>query len=160
MIKRLLAKNSLTFNNLPATIDKLTKKKRGTSVVRAMTGRTSSSSRYSDQSRGAYVPARKTNKNYEPIQCRGYGTWGHKVKKCSTVPRISLAMRYINKNKNQTEALVKEHLRVNDKNVKRSTVRALQDSGVIDPNIDSMKYLQDEDIHVDMFEAEFDSNSE
>lgn len=68
-------------------------------------------------------------------------------------------MKYIEKNKTQTEALVKEHLRVNDKNVKHSTVRALRDSVVIDPNIDSMEYPQDEDIHVDMFEAEFDSES-
>ena len=83
--KKTITKNTLKFNALPATIDKLNKKKRGTTVVRSMTGRSSSNSRYSNQSRGAYPPVRK-NKIYEPIQCRGCGTWGHKVQKCVTIP--------------------------------------------------------------------------
>lgn len=95
--KNTISKNTLTFKALPATVDKLTKKKRDTAVVRSMTGNNSSNTRHSHQRRGAYQPARRFNKNDEPIQCRGCGTWGHRVQKCSNIPKISLAMRYIDK---------------------------------------------------------------
>ena len=66
-------------------------------------------------------------------------------------------MKFINKYPNETEALIKEFLRTNNKNVKRSTVRALQDSGVIDTDIDTLQYLQNNDIDIDMFDVDFDS---
>ena len=173
--KNVISKTSLTFNALPATIDKMVRKQHGgNAIVRSMTGRPSQNRNY--YNRGAYnngrgtynnnttkesdTSLRRQNRSYEPIQCKGCGQWGHRVQKCQHIPKVSLAIRFIEKNKTQTEALVKEHLRVNDRNVKRSTVRALQDSGVIDPNIESMQYLQDDDIEVDTFAADFDSDIE
>ena len=73
-----------------------------------------------------------------------------------TVPKIAIATNFIEKNPTQTKALIKEYLRVNDKNVKRSTVRALQQSGIIDNEIESLQYLNDTDIDIDTFSVEFD----
>ena len=99
---------------------------------------------------------RKQRKGYEPLQCKGCKQWGHSVSKCQIIPKMALVNKFIEKNTTQTQALIGEYLRVNNKNVKRSTVRALQKSGIIDNEIDSLQYLNDTDIDIDTFSVEFD----
>lgn len=90
------------------------------------------------------------------MQCKGCKQWGHSVSKCQTIPKIALVNKFIDKNPTQTQALINEYLRVNNKNVKRSTVRALQESGIIDNEIESLQYLNETDIDIDTFSVEFD----
>ena len=149
-----IAQQSLTFEALPATVEDVAAIDDDVPVVHAMTKRSFKDKNPYERN---YASGRKQQKGYEPLQCKGCGTWGHRVQRCQAIPKFALAMKFINKYPNETEALIKEFLRTNNKNVKRSTVRALQDSGVIDTDIDTLQYLQDNDIDIDMFDVDFDS---
>ena len=144
-----IAQNSLTFEALPATVQQIAEIDNDVPIIHVMAQRPKAYQR-------DYVPGKKKSKNYEPLQCKGCKQWGHNVSKCLTVPKIAIATNFIEKNPTQTKALIKEYLRVNDKNVKRSTVRALQQSGIIDNEIESLQYLNDTDIDIDTFSVEFD----
>ena len=144
-----IAQHALTFEALPATVESIAEIDDGTPIVRAMAQRPKTQQR-------EYVTGRKHKKGYEPMQCRGCKQWGHSVSKCQTIPKIALVNKFIDKNPTQTQALINEYLRVNNKNVKRSTVRALQESGIIDNEIESLQYLNETDIDIDTFSVEFD----
>ena len=142
-----IAQHSLTFEALPATVEAIAAIDDDVPIMHALNQR---------PHQREYVSGKKQNKGYEPIQCKGCKMWGHNVKKCLTIPKIAIVNSFIDKNPSQTKALIKEYLRVNDKNVKRSTVRTLQQSGIIDTEIDSLQYLNDTDIDIDNFSVEFD----
>ena len=143
-----IAQHSLTFEALPATVEAIAAIGDDVPIVRALS--------HQKPHQREYVTGKKQNKGYEPIQCKGCKMWGHSVKKCQTIPKIAIANNFIAKNPTQTKSLIKEYLRTNDKNVKRSTVRALQDSAIIDNDIESLQYLKETDIDIDNFSVEFD----
>lgn len=64
-------------------------------------------------------------------------------------------MDYIDKNKDHTAALIKEHMRVNDRNTRKSTVRMLQQTGEVDDTITSEAYLEESDVDVKILDADF-----
>ena len=69
-------------------------------------------------------------------------------------------MKFIERNKTQTEALVKEYLKVNDRSTKRNIVRLLMNSGVLQDDITPAEFLSNEDIEVEMDEVEFEVDSD
>ena len=46
-------------------------------------------------------------------------------------------------------------MRVNDRNIKKSIVRMLQQSGEVDDNISSDEYLDQSDVDVEVLDADF-----
>ena len=150
MSEHIIQKQSLTFNSLPTTISQKVKRKI-VPIVRSMAAR-KPNRQHNDRSnsREAYKSP------YEAIQCRGCGQWGHKLNVCKTIPKVAQYLKFMDKNKTQTAALVKEYFRVNDRNTKRSTVRLLQASGTIDDDKSADEYLEHEDIEVDMVDVEID----
>ena len=82
--------------------------------------------------------------------------WGHKVNSCMTVPKIALATDYISKYKDKTATLIKEYMRVNDRNTKRSTIRLLQSTGAFDDTIDPSDYLSEQDFCIEMDDVDFE----
>ena len=146
--------DSLTFESLPGTIEELA----GDTtipIVRSLTQRNIKNSNY--EGGGAY---KHNSKSYEPLQYKGCGVWGHKVQKCNNVPKIATIMKFIERNKTQTEALVKEYLKVNDRSTKRNIVRLLMNSGVLHDDITPAEFLSNEDIEVEMDEVEFEVDSD
>ena len=65
-------------------------------------------------------------------------------------------MKFIERNKPQTEALIKEYLKVNDRETKKNVVRLLMNSGVLQDDITPTEFLSTEDIDVEMDEVEFE----
>ena len=68
---------------------------------------------------------------------------------------VKLCLDYIEKNKEHTTALINEHMRVNDRNIKKSIVRMLQQSGEVDDNISNDEYLDQSDVDVEVLDADF-----
>ena len=64
------------------------------------------------------------------------------IHSCTFIPKVANAMDYISNNKKKTEALVKEFVRVNDKNTKKGSIRLLQQSGALDSSMDEDSLLQ------------------
>ena len=152
-----IKKRSLRFNSLPGTVRQLSSVTDDIPTIRSMvrSDRNTQSQQqgkpYSQQQggRGAY-------RRYEPCQCNGCGKWGHRVGWCPNIPTIATCMKYIEKNKTKTAALVEAHLRLNNKNTKRSTVRMLQHTGAIDANIEPEEYLHTQDVEGDIIDMDLD----
>ena len=106
-----IAQHALTFEVLPATVEAIVEIDGGVPIVRAM-------AQHLKLHKRDYVSGRKQNKGYEPIQCKGCKQWGYSVGKCQTIPKVALLSKFIDKYPTQTQASVKEYLRVNDKNAK------------------------------------------
>lgn len=140
-------KHTLTFDALPLTVEKRAGVNSTTPSVRMMT---KNRRPQRTNNRGAY-----NNSAYEPIQCRGCKKWGHKVQRCPHIPLISLCLDYIDKNKEQTAALIREHMRINDRNTKKSTIRLMQTSGDIDADIQTDEYLETTDVDVEFLDVDF-----
>ena len=146
---------SLIFDALPATVEQLAEEDGETPIIRSMAKRPNRNNHNMSRSnRGAYKSA------YEPIQCKGCGAWGHPKQRCNTVPKVALCMDFISKNKPQADALIKEYLKVNNKNTKRSIVRTLMNSGAIEDDLTPQDYLDKEDVPVDMEAVDFDTDDE
>ena len=154
MSEHVIQKQSLTFNALPTTVTQIAKGTKTIPTLRALTVRDRNQG---PNTRGAYNNNRGAYRknNYEAIQCKGCGQWGHRINKCNTIPKIATCIKYIEKNKNQTSALIKEYLRINDKNTKRSTVRLLQTSGAINDDVPPDQFLESDDVETDMMEVDF-----
>ena len=151
--ENIIKKENLTFGSLPTTVAQLAKTDGFNPIIRAMTV---ADERPRTRSRGAY----QQQKRYEPFQCKGCGIWGHKLNACKTIPKIALAVKFIEKYKDKTEVLIKEFLRTNDRNTKKQTVRILMDTGTLDATIDPQQFLEQEDIPIDMMAVSFDDEEE
>ena len=151
--ENIIKQESLTFGSLPTTVAQLAKTDGFSPTIRAMT---TSSHRTSNVSRGAY----KQSKRYEHFQCKGCGQWGHKLNSCMTIPKIALSNKFIEKNTDKVEVLVKEYLRTDSKNTKKQTIRLLMDTGTLEAQVDPQEFLGREDVHINMMDVNFDSDNE
>ena len=153
MGSNMIKKKSLIFSGLPATVKQLaTITTKSTPIIRSVSAQERSQFR-KNISRGAY-------RRYEPFQCLGWGTWGHKIGSCAKVFETAACIEYMGKNKSKTKGLLEAHLRVNSKNAKRNTIRLLMSNGIADDNKTVEEHLEQGDLEEDHFQVDLDEIEE
>ena len=83
----------------------------------------------------------------------GCGGWGHRLVKCTMVPKVALALEYIKKKPEHVKKLITEFKRINNKTTKTGTVRTMLSSGLLDGFDDPSEFLANQDIPIEMEEV-------
>ena len=78
------------------------------------------------------------------------GTWGHRASKCKFVPKVAIALKFMKSRQGQTERLVQEFRRINDKRTKAGVVRALLETDSFSSYHDPEEYLRLNDVDIPM----------